>query len=95
MNCIQRAFAVAAIGAATGAFAAPLPGGTLDPLSIPKYVEPLVIPPLMPNQVDASTGAAIPNAYDVAVRQFSSRTSSRSTRRSTGPTRPWPASTAR
>ena len=28
--------------------AAPLPGGSLDPTSIPKYQEPLVIPPAMP-----------------------------------------------
>ena len=43
--------------------AAPLPGGTLDPLTIPKYVTPLVIPPVMKN-----TGTA--NDYDIAVRQF-------------------------
>jgi FtsP/CotA-like multicopper oxidase with cupredoxin domain len=40
-----------------------LPGGTLDPLTIPKYVTPLVIPPVMNN----SGGA---NQYDIAVRQF-------------------------
>jgi FtsP/CotA-like multicopper oxidase with cupredoxin domain len=43
--------------------AAPLPGGTLDPLSIPKYVTPLVIPPVMNN-------AGTANDYDIAVRQF-------------------------
>jgi len=47
----------------TSAMAQPLPGGTLDPLTIPKYVTPLVIPPLMHND-----GAA--NSYDIAVRQF-------------------------
>jgi len=41
-----------------------LPGGTLDPLTIPKYVTPLVIPPVMNND---TTGA---NNYDLAVRQF-------------------------
>ena len=46
-----------------GASAVPLPGGTLDPLSIPKYVIPLVIPPVMNNN-----GA--PDSYDIAVRQF-------------------------
>jgi FtsP/CotA-like multicopper oxidase with cupredoxin domain len=51
-----------AFGAST-AFAQPLPGGTLDPLTIPKYVTPLVIPPVMDND-----GAA--NSYDIAVRQF-------------------------
>jgi FtsP/CotA-like multicopper oxidase with cupredoxin domain len=45
------------------ASAQPLPGGTLDPLSIPKYVTPLVIPPVMNN-----SGTA--NNYDIAVRQF-------------------------
>jgi len=40
-----------------------LPGGTLDPLTIPKYVTPLVIPPVM-----KTDGAA--NSYDIAVRQF-------------------------
>ena len=33
----------------SSAFAEPLPGGTLDPTTIPKYVEPLVIPPEMPS----------------------------------------------
>jgi FtsP/CotA-like multicopper oxidase with cupredoxin domain len=41
-----------------------LPGGTLDPTTIPKYVTPLVIPPVMNND---GTGA---NNYDIAVRQF-------------------------
>lgn len=44
-------------------FAAPLPGGTLDPLSIPKYLIPLVIPPVMND-----TGVA--DNYHIAVRQF-------------------------
>jgi len=51
------------------AFAQPtyLPGGTLDPTTIPKYVTPLVIPPVMPK----STASAAPAAeYDIAVRQF-------------------------
>ena len=36
---------------------------TLDPTTIPQYVTPLVIPPVMAND-----GAA--NSYDIAVRQF-------------------------
>ena len=47
----------------SNALAAPLAGGTLDPLTIPKYVTPLVIPPVMND-----TGTA--NDYDIAVRQF-------------------------
>lgn len=44
-----------------------LPGGTLDPTTIPKYVEPLTVPPAMPltgtisNKIDY---------YEIAVRQF-------------------------
>lgn len=68
----RKAANVFAIGAAItfcsltaeGLLAAPLPGGTLDPLSIIKYVTPLVIPPVMPND---GTG---PDNYDIAVRQF-------------------------
>jgi spore coat protein A, manganese oxidase len=40
-----------------------LPGGTLDPTTITKYVTPLVIPPVM-----KTTGEN--NTYDIAVRQF-------------------------
>jgi FtsP/CotA-like multicopper oxidase with cupredoxin domain len=45
--------------------AAPLPGGTQDPTQIPKYVTPLVIPPVM-SKAPGATG----NDYDIAVRQF-------------------------
>ena len=45
------------------AIAAPVPGGTLDPLTIPKYVTPLVIPPVMNN-------SGMANDYNIAVRQF-------------------------
>jgi len=50
---------------------AQLPGGTLPPGSIPKYVTPLVIPPAMPR----SSGLPTPRArtvdyYEIAVRQF-------------------------
>ncbi|MEW6668907.1 MAG: multicopper oxidase [Thermodesulfobacteriota bacterium] len=55
------------IMAGSRAFAQPLPGGTLDPTTIPKYVQPLVIPPEMPK----STASPAPAAdYDIAVRQF-------------------------
>jgi spore coat protein A len=49
------------------AFSQPVPGGTLDPTTIPKYVQPLVIPPQMP----ASAAGVLPVAnYNIAVRQF-------------------------
>jgi len=38
-------------------------GGTLDPTSIPKFVTPLVIPPVMKND-------GVAHSYDIAVRQF-------------------------
>ena len=53
---------VAALGSSLS-LAAPLPGGSLDPTTIPKYVQPLVIPPVMND-----TGTA--HDYDIAVRQF-------------------------
>jgi FtsP/CotA-like multicopper oxidase with cupredoxin domain len=48
-----------------------VPGGTLPPRSIPKYVTPLVVPPAMPH----SSGLPTPRAqgvdyYEIAVRQF-------------------------
>ena len=50
---------------AGGVSAAPLPGGTLNPLAVTKYVTPLIIPPVMPTD---GTGS---HNYDIAVRQFS------------------------
>src|SRR5262245_46345047 len=42
--------------------AVPVAGGTLNPLTIPKYVTPLVIPPEMPTSGQ--------NSYDIEVVQF-------------------------
>ncbi len=36
------------IGNVRRVLAAPIPGGTLDPLAVPKYVTPMLIPPVMP-----------------------------------------------
>ena len=69
--------------------AAPLPGGTLDPLTIPKYVTPLVIPPEMPRStvqpVDPANPAAPQPAahYNIALRTWSRPVS--------WLRRPWPA----
>jgi len=49
--------------AVSSTFAAQVEMGTLDPLTIPKYVTPLVIPPVMDN-------AGTAHDYDIAVRQF-------------------------
>jgi FtsP/CotA-like multicopper oxidase with cupredoxin domain len=61
--------AVTILYAASGlnAAAAPLPGGTLNPLSIPKYVDPLPIPGVMPQAPGAPAGT---DYYEIAVRQF-------------------------
>ena len=45
---------------------AQLPGGTLDPDTVPKYADPLVIPPAMPK---TSTIGEI-DYYEIGVRQF-------------------------
>jgi len=50
-----------------GASAGALPGGTLDPAAVPKYVTPLVIPPVMN---DTNPRNPNQNPYDIAVRQF-------------------------
>ncbi|HET7202618.1 MAG TPA: multicopper oxidase [Steroidobacteraceae bacterium] len=53
------------------AIAAALPGGTLDPASIPKFVTPLLIPPVMPRAGTVRLRAG-KNAdyYEISVRQF-------------------------
>ncbi|MCM2265900.1 MAG: DUF4214 domain-containing protein [Desulfuromonadales bacterium] len=52
------------------AWAAPIPGGTLDPTIVPKYVTPLVIPPVMPATTVAPPAGQPTANYDIAVRQF-------------------------
>jgi FtsP/CotA-like multicopper oxidase with cupredoxin domain len=66
-NTLGTAFGVVLAGCtviqSSVVFGQPLPGGTLDPTTVPKYVTPLVIPPVMNN-------AGTANDYDIAVRQF-------------------------
>lgn len=52
-------------------FAAQVTGGTLDPTTIPKYVESLVVPPAMPRtaKIPRRGGKSI-DYYEIAVRQF-------------------------
>ena len=47
---------------------AAIPGGTLDPTTIPKYASPLYIPPVMPKALNGGT----PNVdyYKIAARQI-------------------------
>ena len=52
--------------------AEPLPNTVLDPLSIPKYMTPLVIPPVMPSegQSDWNGEGELASEYWIAARQF-------------------------
>jgi FtsP/CotA-like multicopper oxidase with cupredoxin domain len=65
---IATVFVVLSVGAVAPLAAAPVPGGTLNPLNVPKYVTPLTIPPEMPPaSVNRFTGA---RSYDIEVLQF-------------------------
>ncbi|HBY98166.1 MAG: multicopper oxidase domain-containing protein [Ardenticatenaceae bacterium] len=46
-----------------------IPGGTLDPGGIPKYVTPLIIPPAMPQRTVPGGPPGV-DFYKIAVRQF-------------------------
>jgi hypothetical protein len=48
------------------AFGEVVPGGTLDPTTVPKYVMPLLIPPVMPRALTAAEF----DYYEIGVRQF-------------------------
>ena len=48
--------------------AAAIPGGTLDPTTVSKYVMPLVIPPAMPRTASIKNNSI--DYYVIAVRQF-------------------------
>jgi len=50
------------------ASADPVPGGTLDPTSLPKYVTPLFVLPAMPTAPSTSNGL---DTYSIAARQIS------------------------
>ena len=49
---------------------AQVPGGTLPPGSIPKFVTPLVIPPAMPRTDKRQARGRSADYYEIAVRQF-------------------------
>src|SRR5512145_2958968 len=71
-RALTRSVSAAAFLLATAvtAFGAPLPGGTLDPLTIPKFVDPLPIPAVMPQTPNAPVDAMGIDYYEIAVRQF-------------------------
>ncbi|MGH3508402.1 MAG: multicopper oxidase family protein [Nocardioidaceae bacterium] len=50
---------------------AQIPGGTLDPLSVPKYQTPLLIPPVMPRaDVLTNPGGKPVDYYEISMKQF-------------------------
>jgi FtsP/CotA-like multicopper oxidase with cupredoxin domain len=50
---------------------AQIPGGTLDPLAVPRYQTPLLIPPVMPRaRVLTSPGGKPVDYYEISMRQF-------------------------
>ncbi len=58
-------------GASLDARAQPVPGGSLDPNTIPKYVTPLLIPPAMPKTMTLKEGKKeLVDYYEIAVRRF-------------------------
>jgi len=61
------AFSALALSIAPLAWADPVPGGSLDPTTIPKYRSSLTIPPAMPKTGVLQGGI---DYYEIAVRQF-------------------------
>ena len=50
----------------TRVFAAPIPGGTLDPFAVTKYATPLLIPPVMPK---AGVNKGV-DYYEISMKQI-------------------------
>ncbi len=68
---MATALALVGLAIVAGSAAAePLPGGSLDPATIPKYREPLVIPPAMPRTSVLKQGGKRIDYYEIAVKQF-------------------------
>ena len=50
---------------------AQIPGGTLDPADVPKYLTPLLIPPVMPRAARSPCRGGKPaDYYEISMRQF-------------------------
>jgi FtsP/CotA-like multicopper oxidase with cupredoxin domain len=59
-------------GGVSYVFATPIHGGSLDPSDIPKYVTPLLIPPVMPRAGTILTKGGRPaDYYEISMRQIS------------------------
>ena len=62
-------FAYSKLGGLRQAIAA-IRGGTLDPLNVPKYVTPMLVPPQMPRAAILLSQKKLVDYYEIAVRQF-------------------------
>jgi FtsP/CotA-like multicopper oxidase with cupredoxin domain len=51
--------------------AVPIPGGSLDPLLVPKFASPLLIPPVMPRSGTVRAGGKPVDTYEISMRQIS------------------------
>lgn len=49
---------------------AQIPGGSLDPSGVPKYMTPMLIPPQMPRAAVLREGGQFIDYYEIAMRQF-------------------------
>jgi FtsP/CotA-like multicopper oxidase with cupredoxin domain len=49
---------------------AAIPGGTLDPTTVPKFREPMLIPPVMPRVGTFRSGGKLGDLYEISMRQF-------------------------
>jgi hypothetical protein len=50
---------------------AQMPGGTLDPTTVPKYLTPLLIPPVMPRAGTITMpGGKKADYYEISMKQF-------------------------
>ena len=58
-------------GMSTPTALAQIPGGTLDPGDVPKFVTPLLIPPVMPRAGTITQRGGKPiDYYEISMRQF-------------------------
>jgi FtsP/CotA-like multicopper oxidase with cupredoxin domain len=59
-------------GASAAEVLAAIPGGSLDPGSVPKYVTPMLIPPVMPRAATVTMRGGKPvDYYEISMRQIS------------------------
>jgi len=52
-------------------FAQAIPGGTLDPVALPKFTTAMLVPPQMPRAAVLRRGGQLVDYYEIATRQFS------------------------